>query len=56
MSTIVPLAFWHKLNYFLFCQTFEKLCIICVEIFNKIKISIVKFEPQTFKDDNLKLR
>jgi hypothetical protein len=34
MITIVPLPFWHKLNYCLFCQIF----IICVETYIKSKI------------------
>jgi len=29
---VVPLPIWHKLNYFLFCRTFEKLFINFVEI------------------------
>jgi hypothetical protein len=29
MINVVPLPIWHKLNYFLFCQKFEKLFIIC---------------------------
>jgi hypothetical protein len=29
---IVSLLFQHKLNYFSFCQTFEKLFIICAKI------------------------
>jgi len=29
---VVLLLFQHKLNYFSFCQTFEKLFIICAKI------------------------
>jgi hypothetical protein len=29
--------FWHKLNYFSFCQSFEKLFVTCAEIFIKLK-------------------
>jgi hypothetical protein len=29
---VVPLPFWHNLNDFSFCRTFENLFIICVEI------------------------
>jgi hypothetical protein len=29
MIIVVPLPIRHKLNYFLFCQSFEKLFIIC---------------------------
>ncbi len=30
-TLVVPLSFWHKLNYFcLFCRTFDKLFNICV--------------------------
>jgi len=31
-STIAPLPFPHKLNYFSFCRTFEILFIICAKI------------------------
>jgi len=48
--TIVPLPFRHKLNYFLYCQTFEKLFNICVEFFFKIKISIFSFEAHSCKN------
>ncbi len=50
MIPVVPLPFQHKLNYFLFRQTFEKIFNICAKIFNKIKISAVGFEPPTYKD------
>jgi hypothetical protein len=30
-TTIVPERFWHKLNYFLFCQIFENLFITCAK-------------------------
>jgi hypothetical protein len=33
MNTTVHEWFWHKLNYFLFCQIFEKIIITCAEIF-----------------------
>jgi hypothetical protein len=32
---------WHKLNYFLFCETFGKLFIICVEILIKSKFQLL---------------
>jgi len=34
---IIPSPFQCKLNYFSFCRNFEKLFIICVKNFNKIK-------------------
>jgi hypothetical protein len=34
---------WHKLNYFSFCPTFEKLFIICVEILIKSKFQLLGF-------------
>jgi hypothetical protein len=43
VDIVVPLPFRHKLNYFLFCQNFEKLFIICAKILIKSKSSIVKF-------------
>jgi hypothetical protein len=56
---IVPEQFQHKLNYFLFFQIFEIIFIICVEFLTKLriyKISIVKFEWQTLKIKNLKVK
>jgi len=44
------LAFWHKLNYSLLCQTFQ---IIYAEIFIKSKVQLLGFELQTFHDINL---
>jgi hypothetical protein len=46
--TIIPLPFWHKLNYFSFCQTFEILFIICVKFLIDLKVELLGFEPQTF--------
>jgi hypothetical protein len=34
---VVPLPFQHKLNYFSFCEIFEKLFIIYAEILIKSK-------------------
>jgi hypothetical protein len=34
-NIIVPLPFWHKLNYLVFCRTFEKIFFICAEILMK---------------------
>jgi hypothetical protein len=42
--TLVPLSFSHKLNYFSFCQAFEKIFIICVEILINLKVQLSKFE------------
>jgi len=43
--TIVPLPFWHELNYFfVFCRTFEKLFIIFVQILIKEKVKPPGFE------------
>jgi hypothetical protein len=42
---VVLLSFWHKLNYFLFCCTFEKNIIICVKILIKSKVQLLGFEP-----------
>jgi hypothetical protein len=53
---VVPLPFWHELNYFLFCQKFEKLFIICVEILVNLKVQLSNFESQTLHDNNLKLK
>jgi hypothetical protein len=47
-DTIVPVPFQHKLNYFLFCRTFEILFIICAEILIKSKVQLSSFEPQIF--------
>jgi hypothetical protein len=52
---VVPLPFWHKLNYFLFCQTFEKKKIVCVEILINLKVQLLGFELQTLCDHNFKL-
>jgi hypothetical protein len=42
---LVLLAFWHKLNYFLFHQFFfEKVFIICVEFLIKSKVHLSSFE------------
>jgi hypothetical protein len=46
----------HKLNYFLFCQTFEKIFIICAKILINLKVQLSRFESQTFHDDDLKLQ
>jgi hypothetical protein len=56
MDIIVPnVPFWHKLNFFLFFQKFEKLFIICAKILINLKVQESKFEPQTFHDSDLKL-
>jgi hypothetical protein len=54
--TTVPLPSWHKLNYFLFCRTFEKLFIICVKNLIKLQVQLSSFELQTLHDKDLKLR
>jgi hypothetical protein len=43
-DTAIPLPFQHKLNYFLFCKTFEILFIICVQILIKSKVQLSSFE------------
>jgi hypothetical protein len=55
-STIVPLPFCHKLNYFLFCRTFEILLIFCVNFLIKPKVQLSCFEPQNFHDSDLILK
>jgi hypothetical protein len=39
-NTIIPLPFWHKLNYFSFCGTFKKLLTICAKILIKSKFQL----------------
>ncbi len=51
-GTVEPLPFWHKLNYFSFCQTFEKLFIICAKILINLKFCLLSSESQTFRDNN----
>jgi len=51
---VIPLSFQHKLNYFLFCRTFEILFIICVKILIKSKVQLSSFE--TFHNSDLRLR
>jgi hypothetical protein len=46
-TTVVHKWFWHKLNYFLFCQNFEILFIICAEIIIII-IIIIKLNSEVF--------
>ncbi len=53
---VLNLPFQHKLNYFLFCQNFEKLFIICAKFLINLKVQRSKFEPQTFHDNDLKLK
>jgi hypothetical protein len=53
---VVPLPFWHKLNDFSFCHTFEILFIICVEILIKLKVNLSGFKSETFQDNDLKLK
>jgi len=36
--TVVLERFWHKLNYFWFCQIFEILFVTCAELFVKLKL------------------
>ncbi len=43
-ATIEPLSFWHKLNYFSFCQNFEKLFIICAKILINLKFHLLSSE------------
>jgi hypothetical protein len=45
-NTLMLLPFWHKLNCFSFCQTFEKLFIIRAKILIKSKSLIVRFQPK----------
>ncbi len=52
---VIPLPFWHKLNYFLFCQTFEKKKIICGKILINLKVQLLGFELQTLNDNDFKL-
>jgi hypothetical protein len=47
LHIIVPEQFLHKLNYFSFCQIFEKLFIICIEVFYKIKQILRLKNPKT---------
>jgi len=35
VDIVIPLPFQRKLNYFLFCQTFEILFFVCAEILIK---------------------
>jgi hypothetical protein len=44
-TTIIPLPFQCKLNYFSFCQNFEKLFIIFAEILINLKVQLLGFEP-----------
>ncbi len=46
---IVPLPFWHKLNYFLFWWTFEYLSIMYAKILINLKVQLWGFELQTFQ-------
>ncbi len=52
--TVVHERFQHKLNYFLFCQNFEKMFTICgknliiIIIIKVWNISTVRFELQTY--------
>jgi hypothetical protein len=38
---VVLLPFQHKLNHYLFCQTFEKIFIICAKISIKSKFHVL---------------
>jgi hypothetical protein len=58
---IVPQQFWHQIKLVFLSRIFEILFIICAKFsiklrFCKISISTIKFEPQTLKFKNLKLR
>jgi hypothetical protein len=53
-DTAIFLPFQHKLNYFLFCWTFEILFIICVKILIKSKVQLSSFE--TFHNSDLRLK
>ncbi len=56
VDAVEPLPFWHKLNYFSFCQTFEKLFIIFAKILINLNFHLLSSESQTFCDSNLKLK
>jgi hypothetical protein len=55
-NIVVPEQIQHKSNYFSFCQIFEKLFNICGEILIILKLHLSRFEPQTFKYGDIKLR
>ncbi len=40
----------------MFCQTFEKLFIFCVEIYLNLKVQLSSFEPQTLHEKLFKVR
>jgi hypothetical protein len=44
------------LSFFLFCQKFENLFIICAKILINLKVQLSGFELQTFNDNDLKLK
>jgi hypothetical protein len=48
-DTAILLPFQHKLNYFLFCWTFEILFIIYVKILIKSKVQLSSFETLELK-------
>jgi hypothetical protein len=50
ITIVVPLPFWHKLNYSSCIQNFENLFLIYIKILIKSKISLLRFEPWTSKD------
>ncbi len=47
--TVVHEWIWHKLNYFSFCQIFEKLFSICAEISikSKVQLSCMNHKPSS---------
>jgi hypothetical protein len=55
-TTVKPLPLRHKLNYFSFCQTFEKLFIICAKIVINLIFHLLSSGSQTFRNSNLKLK
>jgi len=46
------ISVWIK--YFLFCQTFEKLFIVCAKIFINLKVELSGIEPKAFHDLKVK--
>jgi hypothetical protein len=51
---VVPLPFRHELLFYFFCQTFEKLFIVCAKIFINLKVKLSGIEPKAFYDLKLK--
>jgi hypothetical protein len=56
LCIVVPLPIQHKLNYLLFFWGKKKYIYYLRQNCNRINFSIVRFEPKTFKNNNLKLR